>query len=262
MPFVGRERELERLAAALEAGRNVVLSGNYGMGRTALVRRLGELAPDRFRLCFADFSDTPAAICRSLAPMLPARRRARRRGSLPRARRQRSVTRAWYHSLAAALARASWPAPPLTVLVLDGLAKLTPAKLALLKLLAGNASARWVVIVERFLPRRDLARATAWLYPVERLHVGRLPPGAAREYFRLLCEEHALGWTEEDVRAMARGSGGYPLAMRLAGDRALGRSGSRSSGPGGGQSPPPLGERATLSGAAMESADEPRRPRR
>jgi hypothetical protein len=223
--FVGRERELARLAQAFEAGRNVVLSGNYGMGRTALLRHLGELAPERFRICFADFGEIPASVCRALAPLLPPRRLARRPGRAAAVRRPRPGVRPAYHALAAALAKATWSSPPLRVGVLDGLAKLTASKLALLKLLAGNRSTRWVVIVERFLPRRDLVRVSGWLQPAEHLHLDRLPLAATREYFRRLSDEQHLGWADDEVVAMARSSGGYPLAMRLAADYTVGKSG-------------------------------------
>jgi ABC-type transport system involved in cytochrome c biogenesis ATPase subunit len=40
MPFVGRTCELRRLARLLDKGRNVVLTGVYGSGRTTLLRQL------------------------------------------------------------------------------------------------------------------------------------------------------------------------------------------------------------------------------
>jgi hypothetical protein len=222
--FVDRERETERLFTAFEAGRNAVLSGKFGSGRTALLRHLGELAPDRFRVCFADFGSTPATVCRSLATtLLPDRRRSRSPGSreAPWGRPQRSGgrRRPRYAELVTALAGASWPSPPLTVVVLDDLSKLTAAKLELLGRLAVNRSARWVVVVEPFLPRQALIRLTARLHPTERLHVDRLSASAARRYFRLIAEEAGLPWGEEQVEVLARSSGGYPLAMRQIAER-------------------------------------------
>ncbi len=210
MIFVGRDRETAALRRALLSGRNVLLSGKYGIGRTTLLRHLGSRWPGELCVCFADFSRTPAVACRALAAqLLPAPRRPGRRP--PR-----------YGALLAALAGVRPGRGPRPVLALDDVARLTPAKLQLVRRLAGNPSWRIVVIVERFLPRSELVRLLAWLHPVDRIALDRLDGEHGREYFRRVAEQGKLGWDEDRVAALARRCGGYPLEMALTADRALG----------------------------------------
>jgi len=207
--FVGRARETAALRLAFTSGRNVLLSGKYGIGRTALLRQLADLCSAELRVCFADFSSTPAAACRQLAPqLLPVPRRKARRP--PR-----------YSELLAALAKATLASKPRAVIVLDDVERITPAKLQLVRLLAGNPSWRIVAIVERFLPRPELVLLLAWLYPVDRIALGYLDLEQGREYFRRVAEQGRLGWSEERILALARRCGGYPLEMRIAAERAL-----------------------------------------
>lgn len=46
-PFVGRGRELRCLRRYLHDGRNIVLVGAFGSGRTALVRELASALPQK-----------------------------------------------------------------------------------------------------------------------------------------------------------------------------------------------------------------------
>ena len=71
-PFVGRTRELRSLEQDLHAGRNVVIVGAFGSGRTTLVRQLASALPEtRFlfwdraesrRVIRAAISDTPTVL--------------------------------------------------------------------------------------------------------------------------------------------------------------------------------------------------------
>jgi MoxR-like ATPase len=64
--FVGRRREAARIRAALEADRNVVLTGPFGIGRTALARHAARTMAERFRFVFLDGDRSPARLCREL----------------------------------------------------------------------------------------------------------------------------------------------------------------------------------------------------
>jgi len=49
MYFVGREKEIEQMKEALERGKNVIVSGKYGMGRTSLIKHAADAMKDRWR---------------------------------------------------------------------------------------------------------------------------------------------------------------------------------------------------------------------
>jgi hypothetical protein len=206
--LVGREREEALLASALAAGRNVVLSGKYGSGRTALVRHVAETAVGRFRFAFCDFSAPPRETWAVLAAeLVPERRRkAPSRQSSSRALRARV--------LGAPLAEGP---PP--VVVLDDVGRLTPARLDVVRRLAVTGCFRFVAIVEAHLPGAQRAHLLACLAPLERLRLGPLTQPAVREFLARAAAARGLDWTPEKVEAVARGTAGHPLSMRLALDR-------------------------------------------
>ena len=64
--FVGRGQEAERIRGELLAGRNVVLTGRFGIGRTALLRHLAREMKAEWRFIFLDGSLTAARLCEQL----------------------------------------------------------------------------------------------------------------------------------------------------------------------------------------------------
>lgn len=42
MTFLGRKKEIEQIKEALEGGKNLIVSGKYGMGRTSLIKQVAE----------------------------------------------------------------------------------------------------------------------------------------------------------------------------------------------------------------------------
>lgn len=70
MYFVGRERETARVVRALDQGKNVVVTGKYGVGRTSLIRHVAELTQEGWRFLFADFSQTLGRMCHDLLAKL------------------------------------------------------------------------------------------------------------------------------------------------------------------------------------------------
>ncbi len=65
-PFVGRRKETAWVRAELGAGRSAVLSGIWGIGRTALVKRVAEQMERDWLFVFADFERTPGQLWREL----------------------------------------------------------------------------------------------------------------------------------------------------------------------------------------------------
>lgn len=75
MQFVGREKEIKQIRETLEAGKNVIISGKYGMGRTSLIKHIANKMKDQSRFIFVDFSKTPHMICRHLLAELTSRQK-------------------------------------------------------------------------------------------------------------------------------------------------------------------------------------------
>lgn len=247
--FVGRERDLAALAEALARGAHALVEGRFGMGRTALLRHLQATRGAAWRIAFADADLAPAGLCtewwRELhggapgASAGPAKdRRASRaavsgrpsftavsgRPSFAGLSRRPSFTglsrRPSFAALRAALLRLPAGDRRPHVLVLDGVSRLTPARMDLVRRLAG-AGFRLVAVVEHALSRADRLRLAAWLAPACRVELAPLPVSDAELYFARLAAARGLAWSREVVRALARSSCGYPLRMHELAVRAL-----------------------------------------
>jgi hypothetical protein len=216
-PFVGREREIATVAAALAAGLNVVLEGRYGSGRTALLRRVEEALAASHRFAFADGSLTASGICNQWLAALG--------GLESTAAAHRKPPR--YLSARAALVRAPEKAGRRPVLVLDDLGRLTPAKVELIRRLTAGGGLRLVAVLEPFLPAAQRLVINAWLVPLRRLKLGPLSVAASRRFFTCLAAQHRLPWELPTVLGLARAGGGHPLAMWELATTAAAASGQR-----------------------------------
>lgn len=212
MDFVGREQEIAQVAAALAAGSNVVLSGKFGIGRTSLVRQVAAGSCGEWQFLFADFSRPPAAVCHQLAAQLSRPRRSWRRIDQPAYRGARRRL----------LVMAGEAAPP-AVIVLDDVARITPAKWEFLRFLSRATGLRFVVVVESFLPEADVTRLRTCIYPSIRLHLGLLPAPRSHEFFERVSGRTGFRWSPDQIRALATRGGGFPLAMAEAAAEALTR---------------------------------------
>ncbi len=211
MVFVGREREVSRIVRELTNGRNAVVSGPFGIGRTALVRRVAEQMGAGWRFVMLDFSRTPAELCSALAAAL--------RTGGPHARR---APRSFVAARAAVLAFE--PRGRRHVLVFDNVAAVTAPKLALLRRLAATGRYRFVAVAEPTLGDNELFELRACLVPAPVIVLSRLTAAATRSYFARLSEELGLGWSEDEIAGLAAISGGYPLVMVEAASRARARA--------------------------------------
>lgn len=202
MTFVGREKETARIVAALSAGRHVVVTGRFGMGKSALARHIAELAAPSHPFLFASASVGPARICGALVAQLPTRR-----GN--RAPRRPPATS--YLGLRARLVAASLQGTG-PVVVLDDISRVTAPKAALVRHLA-FAGIPLIALLDTGLPERDRRRLLAWLEPAEKVRLGPLSLAESADLLARLSTKLGLGWSREDVAARARVSGGYPLRL-------------------------------------------------
>jgi hypothetical protein len=210
---VGREKEIKQIQRALERGKNIILMGKYGMGRTCLLKKVAQVAGDRWRFVFADFSRTPGNVCADLAAEL----------LLEGKRKGRDGNRG-YKSDRFRITHLDLKAPRPHVLVLDGIGKLSAPKLDLIRRLAAEGRFRLVAVVEAFMGEKDLLHLRARLMPSLLIHLSHLSRKSAREFFRRFSKQHHFHWTEEEIYGLAEMTGGYPLGMKEVVSRKLARA--------------------------------------
>lgn len=213
MDFVGREKEIRQIQRALERGKNIILTGKYGMGRTCLLKKVAQVAGDRWRFVFADLSRTPGKVCADLAAEL-----------LPDGKGQGRDGNGGYKSDRFRITHLDLKEPKPHVLVLDRIGKLSAPKLDLVRRLAAEGRFRLVAIVEAFVGEKDLLNLRASLMPSILIHLSYLSRKSAREFFRRFSRQHHFQWTEEEIQSLAETSGGYPLGMKEIAARKLARS--------------------------------------
>jgi len=214
MDFVGREKEIEQIGEALEEGKNVIILGKYGMGRTRLIRHISDMMQKQRRFLFLDFSETPGKLCQELvAKLWPQReRRARDEFSTYRSARFRII------SLNLSDSREH-------VLVLDNIAKLSAQKLDFIRYLAWAKRFQFVAIVESFMSKDDLLRLRVQLFPAGVIMLQYLGKKDVCAFYQNLSERYRLHWTASHVKNLAEITGGYPLRMQEIAVRELERKG-------------------------------------
>ncbi|NPV04630.1 MAG: AAA family ATPase [Syntrophaceae bacterium] len=200
--FFGREKETRRLVESLSAGRNVILSGTYGIGRTSLVRHVARVMQGRRTFLFADFSDTPDRVCREVERRLTA-------GTLYRKKAAAVHYKSRRRRLAATAANSGEP----HVLVLDNIAKLTAQKLNLVRFWVSAGAFQFVAVTEAFLAEDELRALRLALLPADMMRIGRLPMQEAMEMIRARAAGRCPPLSEEALKAVASAARGYPLGI-------------------------------------------------
>jgi nucleoside-triphosphatase THEP1 len=209
MVFVGRGRETAHIANQLSRGNNIVVTGNFGVGRTALVRHVATVLGEQWRFLFLDFAQTPGRLCSEIVAALDA----------PRGRLQSRATLS-YRSARARITNLRLASGPRLVLVMDNLEAVTRARLSLLRRLSWTRHFQSVVIVDEAVGPAGLLAVRENLYPVCLLRVRRLPRPAACAFFDEVARELGVSWGAGEIAGLAAATGGYPLMMVEAAARA------------------------------------------
>ncbi|HXG59655.1 MAG TPA: ATP-binding protein [Thermoanaerobaculia bacterium] len=201
MLFVGRESEIARIEKALHGGRNIVLCGKYGIGRTALIREIARRNRG-WRFIYANFGDAGTTIATEILSQLTGRSAHALRNGCTARRLVRSVTTF---------------APPAdvhrVVIVFDNIAKVTRPKLALIRSLRDPTRFAFAAIVEHFVRDEDLMRIRVALDPAIVVALGALNEETSTRFFANAAAEFDLPWSDSDVAGLARTMHGYPLEM-------------------------------------------------
>ncbi len=201
MYFVGREKEAGQIRESLEEGRNVIVSGKYGMGRTSLMKHIADAMQDQWRFVFIDFSKTPGSVCNYLLAEL-----------FPQHEFDREQTK--YKSSRFRITTLGLEDNRKHVVVLDNVSKLSVQKLDLIRYFTWEERFQFVSIVESFLPSSDLFQLRVRMNPSIEITLHRLSLSSVVQFYRQLSKEHQLRWTEGRIKNLAEVTGGYPLRMQ------------------------------------------------
>ena len=182
--FVGRTRELRRFARLLDEGRNIVLTGVFGSGRTMLVRQLADNEQSR-QFVFWDSRSSQRALRITVAKLCAARpvhKSAGERNS--------------------------------PVVVVDDVIQITPQRLRTLRGLVRTHRCQVIAVVERSVRNLDVTRLRAALDAARLLRLGPLSGSATERYFSIAARDYGFGWTVDEIRSTARSTHGHLLTMR------------------------------------------------
>ena len=202
-PFVGRRRETAWLRAELEAGRSVVLTGIWGIGRTALAKRVAEEMAREWVFVFTDFDRGPGQVwCDLFSAIFPrAKERLRTEGRSAEWMRYRISKRRLEDRRR-------------HVVVVDNVARLTGPRLDAIRRLRERFQI--LAVAEASLPEAAGVALCAALWARRPMRLGHLSEAATAAFFDECSRRHGFGWTEGELQGLSRAVNGFPLGMREA----------------------------------------------
>ena len=145
MLFVGRKSEKNKIIESLRYGKNIILGGKYGIGRTSLIKKISMLLSDERRIVFVDFGLTPGKMSEKLIKELGLS-----------ARFKKNSKKMGYKSMRFLIANLDTSKRKQTVIVFDNIVKLTSQKIIFLRHLILEKRFQFIAIVENFLSSHDL----------------------------------------------------------------------------------------------------------
>ena len=202
MMFVGREWETKQIIKEIHQGVNIIVSGKFGMGRTALVKKISEILADERKFIFLDFSETPGQMAKRLMRELGLSSRNKKTGR-----------KMGYKSMRYRIVTVRSSAQNKPIIVFDNIAKLTPQKIIFLRNLLEERHFQIIAIVENFLPAKDLLRLKAQLYPTKFFALNHLRPQDVLTLIHLYSDKYDLNWPDTYIRELVSLVGRYPLGI-------------------------------------------------
>jgi hypothetical protein len=181
----------------------VVLTGIWGIGRTALARRVAEEMAREWLFVFVDCERPPGQVWRDLfSAVFPSEQeRLRAEGRSAMWMRCRVSSRRLED-------------PRRHVVVLDNMARLTAPRLDAIRRLRERFQV--VAITEAFLAEEASVALCAALWARRPLQLGHLGEAATVAFLEECSRRHGFGWGEDAVLGLARAVNGFPLGMREA----------------------------------------------
>jgi replication-associated recombination protein RarA len=200
--FVGREIETKNIIKELCRGKNIIVGGKYGIGRTSMIKEIASLLQNKWHFIFVDFSQTPGKMSAKLMKEFHISKINKQTG------------KQWgYKSMRYRIANAKVSKRKNTVIVFDNVAKLTPQKIIFLRNLIEENHFQFIAIVENFLPANDLMLLRAQFFPAQTFALHHLKDEEVISFIRLHAEKYHLNWSEAYIHSLASLAGGYPLGI-------------------------------------------------
>jgi hypothetical protein len=212
MEFVGREKEIDLIYEALEAGNHVVLKGKYGIGRTSLIRHVAKVMQREWRFLLVDFFPGPAWASRRLVAEI-----------WPEGTGRGTPFSRSYRAARSQLVHRALVDPRRHVIVLDNIGALSAQRLGFIRYVAGKERFQLVAVLEGFVGERELFRLRMELFPALLLTLVPLLAKDVRAFLRHASAKYDLGWTERHMDSLVEVVRGYPLAMNEVVQRELQR---------------------------------------
>ena len=200
--FVGRKSEKKKIIESLRQGKNIILGGKFGIGRTSLIKEISKTLVDELKFVFVDSSITPCKMSEKLMKELGLSVRFKNSGQ-----------KMGYKSMRYRIANLEASKRKQTVIVFDNIAKLTNQKIIFLRHLIMEGHFQFIAIVEKFLSSNDLACLKALLLPTDVLSLNHLKPDEVVSFLRLYSDKHKLNWSNDYIHDLALIINGHPLSM-------------------------------------------------
>ena len=187
---------------ALNCGRNIILGGKFGIGRTRLIKEIARLANER-KFVFVDFSQTPGKMSEKIMKALGISRRLKNQ-----------TKQMGYKSMRYRIANANTAKLHKPVIVFDNIAKITAQKKIFLRHLILEQHFQFIAVVENFLPQKDLYDLKAQFMPATTLNLRHLKQQDIQNLLHTYAEQHHTAWTDHDICNLSSLSDGYPLRLK------------------------------------------------
>ncbi|PKN96742.1 MAG: hypothetical protein CVU43_19155 [Chloroflexi bacterium HGW-Chloroflexi-5] len=202
MIFVGREKEKKKIIKELQRGKNIVLSGKFGIGRTSLVKKIAEQLGKQRQFVFVDFGQTPGKMSKKLMKELCIDPRFKTTGK-----------KMGYRSMRYRISTIGSSTKSKFIIVFDNVAKLTPQKIIFLRHLVEEDHFQFIAIAENFLPGEDVLLLMAQLIPMETVSLHHLSTKDISAFIRHYAEKHHINLSDSYIDKLTALASGYPLGM-------------------------------------------------
>ena len=201
MLFVGRKSEKKKIINSLNDGKNIILGGKFGIGRTSLIKEIARIMADERKFVFVDFSQTPGKMSEKIMKEVAI------------SRKHKQGEKMGYKSMRYRIANMKSSKRHLPVIVFDNVAKITVQKKIFLRHLIMEQHFQFIAIVEYFLPEENLFEIKAQLMPTVTLILSHLKKDDVKNLFSMYAKKHNINYSENYIYNLATLSGGYPLGI-------------------------------------------------
>lgn len=202
MLFIGRDSEKKKIIESLNDGKNIILGGKFGIGRTSLIKEIAKILANERKFIFVDFSQTPSKMSDKLMKELGLSTRLNNRGKKMR-----------YKSMRYRITQSKSSKQQLPVIVFDNVAKVTVQKIILLRHLTLERNFQFIPIVENFLPQKDLFELKTQFIPSVTLTLRYLKKDDIENILNAYAEQYHFDWTDNHIHNLSALSDGYPLGL-------------------------------------------------